>query len=110
VGTQCDDWFGKGTRTGLAVFLVEGQDRSQFGARLDHGGPFASGRLDVLYEVGLVHHESFPDDRDDLLQHRVALLFTGDLGFGWDGLIHADATLWDEELSLGLGIYLQRHF
>lgn len=110
LGTQLDDLFGKGTRTGFAAFVVEGQDRSQLGGRFDHGGPFASGRLDLLYEIGLVHHESFPDDRDDLVQHRVALLFTGDLGSGWDGLIHADATLWDDELSLGLGIYLQRHF
>ncbi|MBL8727393.1 MAG: hypothetical protein JNM25_03105 [Planctomycetes bacterium] len=110
LGAQSDDMFGKGTRTGLAGFVVQGRDRSQIGARLDHGGPFAGGRLDLLYELGFVHHDDFPANRDDLVQHRLALLFSGDLGGGWDGLIHADATLWDNELSLALGIYLQRHF
>jgi hypothetical protein len=110
VGAQFDDMFGKGSRSGLAGFVVQGSESSQIGVRLDHGGPFAAGRLDLLYELGFVHHESFPANRDDLVQHRLALLFSGDLGGGWDGLIHADATLWDDELSLALGIYLQRHF
>ncbi len=110
IGAQQDGMFGKGSRTGLAGFLVQGLNSSQIGARLDHGGPFAGGRIDLLYEVGFVHHESFPANRDDLVQHRLALLFSGDLGGGWDGLVHLDTTLWDSELSFGLGIYLQRHF
>lgn len=110
LGAQFDGMFAAGARTGLAGFVVHGQYSSQFGARLDHGGPVAGGRLDVLYEIGLVHHRNFPATRDDLVQHRLALLFTGDLGAGWDGLVHLDATLWDDDLSLGLGIYLQRHF
>jgi len=110
LGAQFDDATGKGTRSGLAGFVVQGVNSSQLGARLDHGGPFASGRLDLLYEVGIVHQENFPDNRDDLVQHRLAVLFSGDLGGGWDGLLHVDATLWDDELSFGLGCYLQRHF
>jgi hypothetical protein len=110
LGAQFDDAFGAGSRSGLAVFQVQGLSSSQFGVRVDHGGPFAGGRLDALYELAFVHHEGFPDDRDDLLQHRLGVLFSGDIGGGWDCLLRADATLWDDEFSLGLGIYLQRHF
>ncbi|MBL9077392.1 MAG: hypothetical protein JNL08_07815 [Planctomycetes bacterium] len=110
LGFTIADWFGQGSRTGLAGFTVQGQYSSQIGGRVDHGGPFAGGRLDLIYELGLVHQEGFPNDRDDLLQHRMALLFARDIGDGWDCLLHVDATLWDDDLSVGLGFYLQRHF
>lgn len=97
-------------RTTLAAFQVQGLTNSQIGARLQHGGDLAGGRIDLLYEIGLVHHESFPDDRDDLLQHRLAALWTTGLGSGWNATFFGDGTLWDEELSFGLGLYLQKHF
>ncbi|MBX3462247.1 MAG: hypothetical protein KF830_03680 [Planctomycetes bacterium] len=110
LGVQKDGLFGQRARTGLAGFVVQGLAMSQVGVRVEHGAPFAGGRLDALYELGFVHHEGFPADRDDLLQHRLGLLFAGDVGGGWDGQLRVDATLWDEELSLALGIFLQRHF
>ena len=110
LGVAFDDRFGAGSRTGLAAFAVQARCSGQCGVRRAHGAPLAGGRLDVLSEPGLVHQEGFPADRDDLLQHRLGLLFSGDVGGGWDCLLRLDTTLWDEELSLGLGVYLQRHF
>lgn len=97
-------------RTVLALFQVQGLTQTVFGARVEQGASYGWGRLDVLYELGFVHHEGFPDDRDDLLQHRLAGLATTDLGAGWDATFFADATLWDDDVSFGIGIYLQKLF
>jgi hypothetical protein len=97
-------------RTGLTAFQVQGLSSSQFGLRVDHGGDFAFGRVDLLYELGFVHHEGFPGAIDDLLQHRLGGMWTTSFADRWSGSLHADATLWDEELSLGLGLWLQRSF
>lgn len=110
VGGEFEGMFGKGARTALAGFTMSGLTNDVFGARIEQGGTYGWGRLDLLYEIGFVHHQSFPDNRDDLLQHRLAALGTTDLGRGWDGIFHLDATLWDQEFSLGAGVFLQRHF
>jgi len=104
------EWNEKDSRWALAGFDAHGLTNNLVGVRLEKGGTYGWGRLDVLYELGFVHHQSFPDDRDDLLQHRLGALATTDLGKGWDGIFNADATLWDDEASFGVGIYLQRHF
>lgn len=97
-------------RTTLALFDVQGPTSTVIGLRVQHGDNLSWGRLDLLYELGLVHHEGFPDNRDDLLQHRVAALANRGLGAGWDATFFADATLWDDHLSAGLGIYVQKVF
>lgn len=104
------EWSDKGSRFALAAFDAQGLTSDLFGFRIEKGGTYGWGRLDVLYELGFVHHQSFPDNRDDLLQHRLGALATTDLGKGWDGIFNADATFWDDEFSFGVGLYLQRHF
>lgn len=110
LGCDVDGLLAAGSRTGITAFDVQGLTSSVLGVRIDHGGAFAGGRLDLLYELGFVHHEGFPADRDDLLQHRLGLLCTTNLGSRWDATFHADGTLWDDELSFGVGFYLQRTF
>lgn len=110
LGYSAEGWLQEGARTGLALYDVQGLTNTVVGVRAEHGKPLAGGRLDVLYELGFVHHEGFPADRNDLLQHRLAGLWSSDLGANWTGLVHTDATLYDQELSFSLGIYLQRHF
>lgn len=110
LGCEVQGLLATGWRTGLTGFSVQGLSSSLVGVRVDHGGDFGGGRLDVLYELGFVHHEGFPADRDDLLQHRLGALCTTDLGSLWNCTFYADATLWDEELSFGVGCYLQRTF
>ena len=109
-GVDVDDMFGKGTRTTLAAYDVQGLTTHVFGGRIEQGGTYGWGRLDVLFELGFVHQQGFPDDRDDLLQYRLGALATTDLGHGWDGIFHADTTIWDDEISVGVGVFLQRHF
>ncbi|MCA8964510.1 MAG: hypothetical protein H6838_00795 [Planctomycetes bacterium] len=110
IGCEFDGLLQSAARTGLTLFEVQGLTSSVTGVRVDHGGDFSFGRLDMLYELGLVHHDDQPTDRDDMLQHRLGALCTSDLGGQWSGTFFADATLWDSEFSYGLGIYLQRRF
>jgi hypothetical protein len=109
-GVAVDGLVQARARTTLALFDVQGLSQSLAGVRIEHGGAFSFGRLDLLYELGFVHHEGMPSDRDDLLQHRLGALCTSDLGAGWDATFFADGSLWDDELSFGVGIWLQKHF
>ncbi len=110
VGFEVDDMLGKGARTVIAGFDVQGLTNDVLGARIEQGATYGWGRLDLLGEVGFVHHQGFPDNRDDLLQYRFGAIATTDLGSGWDGIFHADVTLWDDDSSFAVGVYLQRHF
>ena len=109
-GVEVPGLLHEGGRTGFVLFDMQGLTNSVIGGRIEHGGSFGVGRLDALYEIGFVHHEGFPNDRDDLLQHRLGFVVTSDFGGGWDAMFSLDGTLWDKELSYGVGIYLQKHF
>jgi hypothetical protein len=109
-GVEIPGLLQKDTRTGFALFDVQGLTSTVVGARIEHGGTFCFGRLDALYELGFVHHEGFPEDRNDLIQNRLGVVVSSDLGNGWDSMISIDGTLWDKELSYGVGLYLQLHF
>jgi hypothetical protein len=110
LGVAAEGMLQRGARTVLALYDSHGLTSTVVGGRVEHGGGYSWGRLDLLYELGFVHHEGFPDDRDDLLQHRLGTLATTALGSGWDTTFFADATLWDDEVSFGLGIHVQKLF
>ncbi|MCB9879061.1 MAG: hypothetical protein H6835_15810 [Planctomycetes bacterium] len=110
LGVDAREVLGTGTRAAVAFYAMQALHSSTTGARVELGSGLAGGRLDVLYELGLVHFEGFGASRDDLLQHRLGALWNAGLGGGWDASLSADATLWDRELSFAVGIYLQRAF
>jgi hypothetical protein len=110
VGSEFSSPFADKARLTLAAFQLQGLSTNQFGLRLQHGGPCAGGRLDLLYELSFVHHEGFPNDRDDVLQHRLGGLLTTDLGGSWSASFYSDATFWDQQRSFGIGCYLQKNF
>lgn len=110
LGVEMHELFSERSRTVLALFDMQGLRSTMVGVRVEHGGSFSYGRLDLLYELGFVHFESTPEDRDDLFQHRLAGMLSTDLGGGWDASFVADGTLYDDELSFGIGIYVQRLF
>ncbi|MCK5944417.1 MAG: hypothetical protein KAI24_20685, partial [Planctomycetes bacterium] len=109
-GLRQDGAFGERTRSGLALFHVNATTSNVTGVRIEHGGDHAFGRLDLLYELGFVHFDDTPSDRSELLQHRFAALVSSSMGGGWDATFTGDVTVWDEEVSFGVGIYLQKLF
>ncbi|MFN3243803.1 MAG: hypothetical protein ACE37K_20010 [Planctomycetota bacterium] len=110
LGGRQDDVLGSRTRSGLALFHVNAQTSNVTGVRIEHGGDYQFGRLDLLYELGFVHFDDQPSDRSELLQHRFAALVSTGMGSGWDATFTGDVTVWDEEISFGVGIYLQKLF
>lgn len=110
LGFEAANWFGDGSRSTLALFHTDAPTSNLTGIRVQHGGSHSYGRLDVLYEIGFAHFDDNPSATAELLQHRLGALVTTDFGSGWDATFSADATLWDEEFSFGVGIYLQRLF
>lgn len=110
LGIEMPNWLATQSRTDLAVFHVEAPTSNVTGVRIQHGGSHSYGRLDMLYELGFVHFDDFPNTTSDLLQHRLGALVTTSFGSGWDATFSCDVTLWDEEVSLAAGIYLQRLF
>lgn len=110
LGLRQNDVFGSRTRSGLALYHVDTISSNVTGVRIEHGGDYQFGRLDLLYELGFVHFDDEPSDRSELLQHRFAALVSTGMGGGWDATFTSDVTVWDEEISFGVGIYLQRLF
>ena len=94
----------------LTLFGTRASFESYFGLRLGYGGSLANGRWDVWYELANHHLDGFSDNRDDLLQHQLRASHDTQIGDGWDLSLTADATAWDEEGALAIGIYLQRRF
>lgn len=110
LGVTWRERVGGGSRTGIALFHIQALTSNLTGVRVEHGNDYEFGRLDLLYELGFAHFNSRPSDQNELLQHRIGALVTTDLGGGWDATFNADTTIWDEEISYGVGIYLQRIF
>lgn len=110
LGVELRDLLAERSQTTIALFDMQGPRSTMVGVRLQHGGSFSYGRLDLLYELGFVHFESTPADRNDLFQHRLAAMLSTDLGGGWDASFTGDGTLYDDRASFGIGIYVQRLF
>lgn len=109
-GGEWSDLLAIQSQSSLALFHIDAPTNNVTGLRMQHGGRHSYGRLDLLYELGFVHFDDQPSDVAELLQHRVGVLVSTDFGRGWDATFSADTTLWDEELSFAVGIYLQRLF
>jgi len=109
-GGEWSNLLASQSRTSLALFHIDAPTNNVTGVRVQHGGSHSYGRLDLLYELGFAHFDNQPSDIAELLQHRVGVLVSTDFGRGWDATFSVDTTLWDEELSFAVGIYLQRLF
>lgn len=80
------------------------------GLRVALGRSSATGRWDLLYEIANHHLEGRLSNADDLVQHRLRASWATDLGDGWNLAVDTDVTLWDDDLALALGFFVQRRF
>lgn len=110
LGFDVADLFGERTRTDVTAFADRGQFEGVVGARASHGGYLENGRWDLFYEFSRVHKLRFADDADDLFQHRLRLSRTFQMAGSWDVALHAEARLWDDDLSFAAGFFMQRSF
>lgn len=110
-GFDARNWFVDGSRTVFAVFTSFAHFESIAGARASFGRSIGGkGRWDVLYEFAFHHMEEFPNNRDDIFQHRVRASAGVFLDGGWDLAANVDVFLYDTELSWTVGFSVQKRF
>ena len=111
LGLELRNVLGKPNSVDLTLFATAGQFEDLFGGRLSYSRFTKRGRWDVLYELGQHHLNDFPDDRDDIIQHRVRGSWSihNDKS-RWDFTAYAQGVLYDDELSWSAGITFQKRF
>jgi len=110
LGLEVHKLFGEDTQTDITGYGTNGEFTTVIGARLNHSSIFDSGRWDLLYDVSVRHFESYPDDGNDLIQHRARLTRDFFSNSGWNLSLYAEAGLWDKDFSGSLGVYYQMSF
>ncbi len=97
-------------RTDITAFANQGQHEAAIGVRVATGRYTSLGRWDASYDLTYHHRVAFPADFADIFQHR----FFGQHEFamtgGWDLSAWADANLWDSDVSIAVGFYMQKRF
>jgi len=109
LGLDLRNIFGRHSRFDLTGFVTTGRFENQVGGRISYGRSGRQGRWDVMYEIAN-HHLDFPNDRDDLIQHRLRAGGSIDLDAGWDVSLHVQAIFYDEELDWSVGFSFQKRF
>ena len=104
------DLFVAGSRTDLTFYGSAAQFENLLGGRISFGRFIPHGRWDVLYDLANHHTKGFPDDRNDLLQHRLRISGRRSFPGGFELSAYAEGALYDDEFSWTLGVNLQKRF
>ncbi|MGQ0614487.1 MAG: hypothetical protein ACT4PV_12195 [Planctomycetaceae bacterium] len=98
------------SRATLTGFAALGEFEETYGARGTFGVTRRDSYFDLLYEIGHHHQKNFPNELDDLIQHR--LRASGSVPFpgGWELSVYGEGVLYDDEFSWTFGFHLQRRF
>jgi hypothetical protein len=110
IGIDLQNHFLDRDRLDITLFGSRGQFTDGGGARFSYGRYTENGRWDIFYEITEYHQLDFPNDRDDILQHRfrASRSFYTDTGSSLS--FDVGATLWDSEWSWSIGFYVQKSF
>ncbi|MCA8942023.1 MAG: hypothetical protein KDB80_05625 [Planctomycetes bacterium] len=109
-GAELRDWLRDDGTTGLSAFGSLGNHTNSIGARVTHLQPVEDGHWDLLYEITNHRMRGFDDNLDDLVQQRVRAGRSVYTANGWSITVYGDAHLFDSELALGFGFWVQRDF
>ncbi len=110
LGLERQQLFGAGGRGDVTLFGTAAPTESVLGARLSYGVLGEDRRWDAYYEISHHHQLGFPDDADDLFQHRFGVSHGFWTATGWNASFHADTVVWDTEVSWSLGCQVERSF
>jgi hypothetical protein len=109
IGAEVNDGV-RGNRAFAAFFGASAKFSSLVGGQLGYGKTTSAGRWDAFYEVGLHHEYGFPDNSDDIWQHRIGANWDLTVAREWFLSIRTSALWWDSDGSFTAGFYLQRMF
>ncbi len=110
LGAEVSDTLLAGSRTDVTLFGNTNSFTSVLGARVRWDLADARGRWGAGYELALHHEQGYPDDRDDLLQHRLHASREMFSILGGNLSIHGEATIWGEDVAWTVGFLFQRNF
>jgi hypothetical protein len=91
-------------------FASWGRFASIYGARGTLGLNDPHGAWLLECELTNQRIEGFSAGNDDLPQNTLRLSRSHDTDTGWSFSAHVEAVLWDEEIALAAGLYLQKSF
>ena len=94
----------------LTGFGALGEFSRVVGGQLTFGQYLPDGRWDLFYEFSHHNVDDFPNDSDDILQHRLRAGRDWNALAGWNVSLYTEGRLYDDEGSLSIGFYLQRGY
>jgi hypothetical protein len=94
----------------LTAFGGVGEFSRVLGGQLTFGQHLLDGRWDLFYEFSHHNVDEFPNDADDILQHRLRVGRDWNALAGWSVSMYTEGRLYDDDGSLSLGFYLQRSY
>jgi hypothetical protein len=110
LGVEVRDLLVRNSRFDLTGFAGIGNHESVYGGRISYGLYEARGFWEVFYEYSFHHEYAFPDNLDDIQQHRIRVSGGLYLPSGFDISFHVETRVWDVEFTWVLGFTLQKSF
>ena len=109
LGIEINDIVARGVRGDLTVFGARGQFENQYGVRASLGQFADKGHWEIFYEISNNRRFGFPNDRDDIIQHR-ARISSGYLAAPWNFSVFIEVANFDAEISWAVGLNVERNF
>jgi len=110
LGAEVHGLFTRNTRCDLTAYGGIGNYEDYGGARISFGDYEARGYWEIFYEYSLHHQHAFPDNLNDIQQHRFRVSGGLYLPSGFDISFYAETRVWDVEFTWVLGLALQKSF
>ena len=110
LGIQVNDAVLRNSRFELAGFAGIGQYEDVAGGRISYGHYESRGFWSIFYEYSFHHEHAFPDNLDDIQQHRIRLSGGLYLPSGLDVSFYLETRVWDVEFTWALGLAFQKSF
>jgi hypothetical protein len=110
LGLEVRDLLVRNSRFDITGFGAIGNIEYTGGARISYGLYEARGFWEVFYEYSLHHEYAFPDNLDDIQQHRIRVSGGLYLPSGFDVSFYVETRVWDVEFTWVLGLTLQKSF
>jgi hypothetical protein len=110
LGIEVNDLALRNSRFELAGFYGIGQYEDYAGGRISYGHYEARGFWELFYEYSWHHEHAFPDNLDDIQQHRFRVSGGLYLPSGFDVTFYVETRVWDTEFAVALGLTLQKSF
>ncbi len=110
LGIERRNWIFQNSVSSLSLYGVNGRHSDALGWRTALAWDAPGGRWAAEYEFGLNQVDVFDEDNNDIPQHRLRVNRDYQTLSGWNFSGSVELGFWDDENSVGIGIYIQRSY